>query len=149
MTLSKGSVIRIPAPSAEQLFWRDIHIADLTPIYLHLIESALTELNGGKGQATWNDEGYYFAENGWHYWKEVAEWIADEAAAQGYISRSAVKETSKQELDLMGVAVWNRSWDCKSVRARKLFGWEPKQGAVRDEIPTIVRSEAERLRLAK
>jgi hypothetical protein len=33
---------------------------------------------------------------------------------------------------------------CKSIRARELFGWEPKERELKDEIAEIVRSEAER-----
>ncbi len=149
MILSKGSAIHVPSSSADKLFWPNIHIYDLSPLYLQIIESALAELAGGKGKATWNDEGYYFAENGKHYWQEVAGWIAEEALAQGYIKSHEIKETTAQELDFVGVALWNWKVDCKSIRARKLFGWEPKQGSLKDEIPAIVKSEAEKLGVGK
>jgi hypothetical protein len=35
------------------------------------------------------------------------------------------------------------------MRGKNLFGWEPIEGSLKDEIPAIVKSEAERLGLEK
>jgi hypothetical protein len=72
--------VKIPSPSAEQLFWPNIHIYDLTNVYLQVIQDALGEVEGKKGRSTWNEQGYYFAESGKHYWQEVARWIGEECA---------------------------------------------------------------------
>ena len=39
--------------------------------------------NGSR--ATWNDQGYYFAENGEFVWRDMYTKIAAEAKKQGYI----------------------------------------------------------------
>jgi hypothetical protein len=54
-----------------------------------------------------------------------------------------------KDLSRVGVALWNKLNDCKAIKAGKLFGWAPKEGSLRDEIPEIVRSEAELLGLTK
>lgn len=152
LTLSRGAGVKIPTPVRDQLFWPNVHIYDLTEVYLHIIEDAISEVEGKKSSSTWNEEGYYFAENGRHHWQEVANWIAEEAAEQGFIKNGGVTELDdgdQKELDKAGVALWNLVSDCKSIRAEKLFGWKPKEGPLKDEIPAIVKTEAERLGLKK
>ena len=85
-TLFDRAGVKIPTESRDQSFWPKIsNIHDLTEIYLHVVEDAISELVGKKSSSTWNVEGYYFAENGRHYWQEVAKWIAEEATKQGFI----------------------------------------------------------------
>lgn len=101
-----------------------------------------------KGKATWNEEGYYFAENGVHYWQDVADRIASEAFKQGYLKgQSEGAEVIPMEvlLKATGPAPLNMGATCKSYRAEKLFRWKPTQGDLRDEIAEIVRSEAARV----
>jgi hypothetical protein len=38
--------------------------------------------------------------------------------------------------------VWNFGASCESIRAKKLFGWDPREKELKDEIAEIVRSEA-------
>ena len=122
----------------------------------------MSELQGGEqapstSNATWNNAGYYFAENGIHHWQDVEEWVVEEAVRQGYfpssalspsearVGRSEKTELTKEELTkAAGFALFNSETSCKSVRARKLFGWEPKQGGLREEMARIVKGEAER-----
>jgi len=145
LILSRGSAINIPSATPEKLFWPNIHIYDLSQLYLLIIESAIMEIEGNVGQATWDNKGYYFAENGKHYWNKVAGWIAEEASAQGYLKSKEAREEDREDLSVVGVALWNDGYSCKSIRGEKLFGWKPAQGELRDEIPTIVKSEATRL----
>lgn len=133
-------------------FWPNIHIYDLTRLYLNIIESTVAELEGGKGTATWGNGGYYFAENGVHYWQDVADWIAQEAYKQGYLrtgSVSAPGQVEKELLKPVGVALWNIGASCKSIRAKELFGWAPEEEELKNEIPAIVKSEAERAGIRK
>lgn len=152
LILSRGAGVKIPAPSADKLFWPNIHIHDLTELYIPVIEDAISEIDGGKGRTTWNEAGYYFAENGRHYWQEVAQWIAEGAVKQGFINDATATDLNdgdQKELKKAGVALWNLVSDCKAIRGRELFGWTPKQGPLKDEIPEIVRTEADRLGLNK
>ena len=143
--LSKGSAINLPSLTPETLFWPNIHIYDLSQLYLSLLESAMTEIGGKAGNATWDKKGYYFAENGKHYWNEVVKWIAEEALVQGYMKIKGASDEKREDLASVGPALWNDGYTCKSIRGEKLFGWKPKQGDLRNEISKIVRSEAARL----
>lgn len=44
----------------EDYMWFNVHVYDLSRLYLSLLEVAL----GGGGEASWNGEGYYLVENG-------------------------------------------------------------------------------------
>lgn len=119
---------------------------DLARLYLNIIDSAVTELQGGKGAATWGTEGYYFAENGVHYWQDVAGWLAEEADKQGCLKggNSLTVEANEDEVfKYVGPAVFNCMSSCKSIRAKKLFSWGCREKELKDEIEEIVRSEAE------
>jgi hypothetical protein len=65
--LCRGEGLRIPLaeikPNASEndLFWPNIHVYDLSPIYVQIIQDAISEIEGKKGKTTWNEEGYYFA----------------------------------------------------------------------------------------
>lgn len=118
---------------------------DLARLYINIIESAAKELEGGKGAATWGDEGYYFAENGVHYWQDVAGWLAEEASRQGCLNVANDSTLDSDEVEAFkwgGPALLNSGASCKSIRANKLFGWSCKEKELKDEIPEIVRSEA-------
>ncbi|KAH9213938.1 hypothetical protein DL95DRAFT_505012 [Leptodontidium sp. 2 PMI_412] len=152
LTLEKGSHIQLLPSSYPKSFWPNIHIYDLAKLYLEVIGSALAELQAKEGKATWNEEGYYFAENGVHYWQDVADWIADEAVKQGVLkSRTAEAEVVETNvlLKATGPAPLNMGATCRSYRAEKLLGWKPTKGELRDEISEIVRSEAERAGMQK
>jgi hypothetical protein len=121
-------------------------------LYLHIVDSAAAELEGRQGPATWGNEGYYFAENGVHYWQDIAGWVAEEAFRQGYLQTGSISSQGSDEEELLkqtGPAVWNFRASCKSIRAKKLFGWDYKEKELKDEIPEIVRSEAERAGITK
>lgn len=150
LILARGAGLKLPSPSAEKLFWPNIHIYDLTKLFISIIEAAISELEGKESKATWNEEGYYFAENGRHYWQEVADWIADEAVKQGIFNDATAtksNEDDEKELVNVGVALWNLVSDCKAFRGQNLFGWTPTEGSLKDEIPEVVRTEAKRLKL--
>jgi hypothetical protein len=115
-------------------------------LYIDIIDSAAKELNGEVGRATWGNEGYYFAENGVHYWQDVAKWLAQEADRQGLLKGANDPTLGSDEEEILkyaGSALLNFGASCKSIRAKKLFGWNCKEKELKDEIPEIVRSEAE------
>lgn len=153
----------------KKTFWPNIHVNDLAKMYLKVIESAVDEMAGRKGKASWGAEGYYFAENGVHYvcppvlltkarklrrneeadceqWQDVANVIAEEAYKQGFLKSRGVTKLEDNENDILksiGPAIWNLGASCKYVRAKQLFGWGPMEKELMDEIAEIVRSEAE------
>lgn len=124
----------------------------LARLYLNIIDSAVIELQGGKGAATWGTEGYYFAENGVHYWQDVAAWLAEEADKQGCLKGGnslTLEAIEDEKFKYAGPAVFNHRSSCRSVRAKKLFSWGCHEKELKDEIGEIVRSEAELVGITK
>ena len=144
-TLQRGAGIRVNDGLAR---WTNVHVRDLSDVFVRLVEAAAA----GGGAATWGPRAYYFAEHGEHVWRDVAEWVAAEAAAQGFIAEAKVEGVSAEEADELapnGSLLWGGNSRGKALRARKVLGWEPKGKSLVDSIPEIVREEAERLGLVR
>ncbi|KAJ5099840.1 hypothetical protein N7532_006841 [Penicillium argentinense] len=126
--------------------WHQVHVQDLSNVYLALGDAAAA----GGGKATWNEEGYYLAENGSFVWGDIQRKVAEEAHAQKFIESPAVESLDdKQTSDILSVGLyaWGSNSRGRAIRARKLFGWEPKQPKLIDLIPDIVSLEAKALGL--
>ena len=126
--------------------WHQVHVQDLSNVYLALGEAAAA----GDGNATWNDEGYYLAENGSFVWGDIQRAVAQAAFDQKYIESPDVESLNdKQTADILSVGVyaWGSNSRGHAIRARKLFGWEPKQPKLIDLIPEIITLEAKQLGL--
>lgn len=122
--------------------WTEIHVQDLSNIYLALVTAALTP---GGGKATWNDQGYYFAENGEFTWGDMGRAIAKVAYENKYINSPEVDTVTKEEANgfrSFGSFLWGTNSRCKAIRARKLLDWEPKQKSAFDLLPDILEKEA-------
>ncbi|PSN70894.1 NAD(P)-binding protein [Corynespora cassiicola Philippines] len=128
--------------------WTQIHVQDLSEVFVALVAAAIE----GGGKATWNEEGYYFAENGSFVWGEVARKIAKIANEKGYIKTAEVDSLSKDEADKLEpfsyyyLGVNSRA---KAIRANKLFGWAPKKPSVFELLADIVDGEAKDLGVTK
>ena len=126
--------------------WHYIHVQDLSNVYLALGESAAA----GGGKATWNEKGYYFAENGSFVWGEVQHAVARNAHDKGWIPTTEIDELSDQqvtELESMGLYMWGSNSRGHAIRARTLFGWTPQQPSLFEIIPNIVEIEAHAMEL--
>ncbi|KAJ5087768.1 hypothetical protein N7456_011384 [Penicillium angulare] len=126
--------------------WHQVHVQDLSNVYLALGDAA----GEGGGKATWNDEGYYFAENGSFVWGDVQRAVAKAAFDQKYIESPEVESLDDKgttEILSVGLYAWGSNSRGHAIRARKLFGWEPKQPKLLDLIPYIVALEAKGLGL--
>ena len=127
----------------EDYMWFNVHIYDLSRLYLLLLEAAVT----GGGEASWNSKGYYLVESGEHRWNELAQEITNEAHKQGFIKSdeaNILEGEERNKLNAIGVALWNVKSRAKAIRATKLLGWKPSERSLMDEVPDIVGSEAER-----
>ncbi|EXJ92727.1 hypothetical protein A1O3_01279 [Capronia epimyces CBS 606.96] len=128
--------------------WHYVHVQDLSKLYLLLGEAAL---NGGS-PATWNELGYYLAENGSFVWGDVIQKIADIAHKKGLLPDSDVESLSQDEVDRIFVhGKYQLGTNSRgvSVRAKKLLGWKPTMRSIQDELPDAVESEARLLGLIK
>ena len=128
--------------------WHEVHVADLARLYLLLGEAAAA----GGLPATWNDQGYYLAENGSFAWVDIMTAIAKEAHKQGLLSSAEVKHLSAEEANKInpffsiGTGTDSRG---EAIRGKKLLGWKPREKPLLEEIPAIVTGEAKTLGLIK
>ncbi|KAL9610841.1 MAG: hypothetical protein Q9167_004481 [Letrouitia subvulpina] len=127
---------------AGKTFWNNVHVHDLSGIYVKLVEAAVS----GGGQASWGKEGYYFAENGEHIWGKIAQLTASAAHKQGFIPSEEVKVLSGAELEELGQfhkILWGANSRGRAIRARKSLGWSPKGESIEDNVFETVGYEAE------
>lgn len=133
--------------------WTFVDVKDLSALYLCLIESAFDKIGGGDGgKAIWGAEGYYFCEAGPYVWGDVAKSIAKEGKKLGLLKTDEVESITKDEAEKLftgGSAQWGLNSKCKAIRAKKLFGWEPKGETIDELIAKIVKGEAMALGLLK
>jgi hypothetical protein len=129
--------------------WTEVHVQDLSNVFLALVTAALSP-EGGK--ATWNDQGYYFTENGQFCWGEIGQKIAKLAFDKKFINSPEVDHLDKDTTDKLkpwGSYLWGTNSLCKANRANKLFGWKPTQKKLEDLLPEIVDEEARKLGITK
>ena len=137
-------------------FWNNVHVHDLSEVYLRLVDAAAA----GGGNATWGAEGYYLTENGEHVWGDVAKKVSAYTRDKGYIESDEIVSLSPEEViesfekgkpawkwNISGRAyfTWGLNSRGSAIRARKLLGWEPKGESIDEEIPRCVEVEAKRL----
>lgn len=126
--------------------WHQVHVQDLTDLYVCLTEAAVTEVSA----ATWNEKGYYLAEHGAFYWGDICKAMGDYAFCKG-----AMQEPGAQALDAQATSsIWPRynfflgsTSRGEAIRARRLLGWAPYRPSLQELIPWIVDSEIENLQL--
>ncbi|KAJ6002293.1 hypothetical protein N7499_001843 [Penicillium canescens] len=126
--------------------WHQVHVQDLSDVYLALGEAA----SEGGGKATWNDEGYYLAENGSFVWGDIQRAVAQSAFEKKLISSPDVESldaAQTTEVFVAGKYAWGSNSRGISLRARKLFGWNPQKPKLIELIPEIVENEAKALGL--
>lgn len=91
-------------------------------------------------------------ENGEHVWSDLARSIAKTAANEGYINKDPKEGELDKEEALKQAGFEAVSWGLnsrgKAGRARKYLDWTPKQVSLEEEIPTMLKSESEKLKSA-
>lgn len=127
--------------------WNHIHVADLSDVYVSLVEAAIA---GKHDQGTWGPEAYYLTERGEHVWGDLAKEIAKYAAEHGFIKKDWQETAlSKDEaMDVAGFEAVSWGWNSrgKAERAQRLLGWKPSRQSITDEIPNILREESSRMK---
>ena len=126
--------------------WHQIHVHDLSDLYLAIGEAAAA----GGGKATWDNEGYYFAENGPFVWGDIQRTVSKAAFDKGLIPSPEPdildwKQTAAEFAP--GPGSWGTNSRGHAIRGRKLFGWDPHRPDAVALIPDIVGVEAEALGL--
>ncbi|KAJ5528237.1 hypothetical protein N7513_012396 [Penicillium frequentans] len=136
LQLQKGPII-----GAGQSIWNDVHIHDLSDVYLLLVDAAIA---GRADNGLWGADAYYLAENGEHVWGELAQQTADVAAKLGYLPEAKAEsidlENAKKYAGFESLS-WGMNSRGRARRARELLGWKPSRPSLVAELPAIVQSE--------
>lgn len=140
-TISSGRAFKVVAGES---VWNNVHVDDLSALYLLLTEAAA---RGGDG-ADWDADGYYFSENGQHVWGELAKDIAARAKKLGLIAGNEVASLSPDDTKNhhpFGPVLWGTNSIGKADRARKL-GWKPTGKSLVDTLDEAIQIEAKALK---
>ena len=131
--------------------WGNVHVSDLSKLYLSLAETAANGIASYAGKTTvWGPSGYFFCEAGEHVWSDAATWISEEAYKLGLIESQDVESITPEQanqLTYWGSGLWGGNSRSRAKRARAVFNWSPTGPSLRDEIQSSVLAEAELLGL--
>ncbi|PPJ54860.1 hypothetical protein CBER1_06058 [Cercospora berteroae] len=126
--------------------WDNVHVHDLSEVYLALVDAAVEQKLDSE---LWGEKGYFFVANGRHVCGDLSRLIAQKASDAGYIPKEFEEQKlSKDEAwelaDFQALS-WGLNSQGKAERARKVLGWQPKEGSLEDEVPHIIEQEKGRL----
>jgi len=125
--------------------WNNVHIADLSDAYIIIFDQLLAAYGpDAKPDAqpspylTTGRQGYYFAENGAHSWRQLSEKVGEVLYKKGVIKSPEVTSFPDDEVEssLWGKASWmaiGSQSNSKAERVRKL-GWKPHQPSLFDSV---------------
>jgi nucleoside-diphosphate-sugar epimerase len=128
-------------PGKGRNIWHEVHVQDLSNLYLLLGEAAVA----GGGKATWNEQGYYLAENGAFAWGDVFKAMTKIAHGMGLLPSDECRGIEASDLwNILpyGPLMWGTNSRGVSQRGKTLLGWEPVQKGLMQALPDIVRGEA-------
>lgn len=113
--------------------WHNIHVQDLSQLYLLLAEAAV---NGGRN-ATWNQKGYYLAENGSYVTREMLRLACHILHKKGLVKSPEPEFLTLEESE--DIQLWFKiivGGDSRgiAIRGRKLLGWAPSMPSFEDEL---------------
>jgi len=140
----------IPIIGGGKARWNHIHVADLSNVFLRLVEAAVAKNNDSE---LWGAKGYFLTESGEHIWSELAEQIGREAHEMGLLSKQPQTQELSKDAAMKQAGFEAVSWGLnsrgKAERARKVLGWEPSAPSLEADIPNILKAEHEALASAK
>jgi nucleoside-diphosphate-sugar epimerase len=126
--------------------WNNVHIDDLSDAYIIIFDQLLAAYGpDAKPDAqsspylTTGREGYYFAENGHHTWRQLSEKIGEVLHKKGIAKSPDVTSFPNDEVE--SILGWGKdSWyvvgtqsNSKAERIRKL-GWKPHRPSLFDSV---------------
>ncbi|PLB52556.1 NAD(P)-binding protein [Aspergillus steynii IBT 23096] len=128
--------------------WHNIHVQDLTQLYLLLGEAAV---NGG-GSATWNAQGYYLAENGSYVNRKMLKLASSILYKKGLVSSPEPEEVTVEQSE--SILPWLKIMvgvDSQGIarRGRKLLGWSPTMPTFEDELEAALETDARAMGLSQ
>ncbi|KAH8723520.1 hypothetical protein GQ44DRAFT_309492 [Phaeosphaeriaceae sp. PMI808] len=110
----------IPIIGQGKARWNNIHISDLSQLFVLLTEAAV---NNNIHSDLWNDNGYYLVENGEHDWSALARLMGKRAREMGLVEmeleeKSLGKDKAIEQAGFEAVS-WGFNSRGKAVRARE------------------------------
>lgn len=140
LRLQKGPII-----GAGRSIWNNVHVHDLSDVYALLVDAAIA---GRTDDGLWGAKAYYLTENGEHVWGELAQATAEAATKLGYLPEAKAEsidlESAKKYAGFESLS-WGMNSRGRAQRARALLDWKPYRPSLLQELPTVVRSEWERM----
>ncbi|KAF4962589.1 hypothetical protein FSARC_9367 [Fusarium sarcochroum] len=127
--------------------WGNVHIADLSRIFLRLIEKAV---EGDEDSNVWGANGLFFTGVGELSFGEISRRVATAAHDLNLIPSKEVDEVNAEELDRLiphGSVLLGTNARSGAQRAEKVLGWKPENESLEEEIPRTVAQEAQALGL--
>ncbi|OJJ44218.1 hypothetical protein ASPZODRAFT_101064 [Penicilliopsis zonata CBS 506.65] len=135
---------KAPIIGAGKAIWNNIHLYDLSDLWILLVEAALA---GRSDEGLWGSKAYYLTENGEHAWGTLAHQLAQAAVKLGYLDQPTAEEISIEEAKSFAgneALTWGLNSRGRALRARKLLGWTPSRHSLVEELPTVLQSEQAR-----
>ncbi|KAF4448340.1 hypothetical protein F53441_8239 [Fusarium austroafricanum] len=125
--------------------WGNIHIEDLSRIFLLLVEKAV---EGNQDENIWGANGIFFTAAGEVSFGEISRRIAVAAHDFNLIPSEEVDSVDAKEIDDLiphGSVLLGTNARSGAHRAEAVLGWEPEMESLEDNIPTVVIEEAQAL----
>lgn len=139
----------IPITGKGKARWNNIHVADLSDIYLLLAEAAVA---GKDTPGMWGGDVYYLTENGEHVWGELAALIGKRAHELGLTGALKEQSLSKDAaIEAAGFEAVSWGWNSrgKAERASKLLNWKASRCSIEEEVDEILKRENDLLQSSK
>ena len=134
----------IPIIGEGKARWDNVHVWDLSQVYVLLTEAAVSQRLDPE---IWGPQGYILAGAGEHSWSDIAAKIAKEAENKGYVP-SLEKRSLSREAALEQAGFQAESWGLnsrgRSERAERVLGWNPSAPSLEETLPEIVDQEYKR-----
>ncbi|KAM0247172.1 hypothetical protein ACHAP5_004251 [Fusarium lateritium] len=125
--------------------WGNIHIADLSRIFLLLVEKAA---EGNQDDNIWGANGVFFTGAGELSFYEISRRVAIAANDFNLIPSEEVDEVDAEEIDRLvsrGSVLLGTNARSGAQRAEQVLGWKAENESLEDHIPQAVIQEAKAL----
>ncbi|PWY78946.1 nucleoside-diphosphate-sugar epimerase [Aspergillus eucalypticola CBS 122712] len=125
--------------------WNNIHIHDLSELYVLLVEAAV---HGRDDPELWGERAYYLTENGEHVWGELAVATALTATELGLLPGVEKEKISLEDAKKFGgyeALSWGLNSRGRARRGAKVLGWTPTKPSIEATLPEILEDEVKRM----
>ncbi|GFN12470.1 nucleoside-diphosphate-sugar epimerase [Aspergillus tubingensis] len=125
--------------------WNNIHIQDLSELYVLLVEAAV---HGRDDPELWGERAYYLTENGELVWGELAVATALTATELGLLPGVEKEKISLEDAKKFGgyeALSWGLNSRGRARRGAKVLGWTPTKPSIEATLPEILEDEVKRM----